>query len=310
MSRRVPLDVPFGFRSHETDGQRVGPMPGDKANGTSSTKGSASVGRPRLSTRSLAEMAIHLEPRDLDILRTLRLVGVASAIQLERLHFRSGTQLSNARLCRKSLRHLSDLRLIGRLERSVGGQGRGGSGSWLYGLDVAGARLLNHSEGRRPRRPYEPSVVRLRHTLGVTECYVLAREAELQGALELLSFEAEPGCWRSYPSFGGTKTLKPDAFVALGIADRERRWFIEVDRGTTSAASLRSKLGAYLAYFDSGSERARSPIFPRILWLVPNLKRMDVLRGLIRRERDDSQRIHVVALFDEAVEFLSGRRAQ
>jgi hypothetical protein len=218
--------------------------------------------------------------------------------------------MSNARLCRKSLRRLNSLRLVGRLERSVGGQGRGGSSSWLYGLDVAGARLLNHSEGRRPRRPYEPSVAKLRHTLGVTECYVLAREADLDGAVELLAFEAEPNCWRSHPTVNGTKTVKPDAFVALGIADRERRWFIEVDRGTTSAASLRSKLGAYLAYYDSGTEQARSTIFPRALWLVPNLKRAEVLRALISREQEDSQRIHVVALFDEAVEFLSGRRAQ
>ena len=46
---------------------------------------------------------------------------------------------------------------------------------------------------------HEPGLAFVRHTLAVTELYVRLREAERAGTLELLEFEPEPECWRSYP---------------------------------------------------------------------------------------------------------------
>lgn len=310
MSVRIPSAVPFGLPTKSATSQHVAGKRLDKADGALGATASPCRSSGRISARRLTELATILGAKDYAILETLRVVHVASARQLERIHFHAGTALSNARLCRKTLRRLSELRLVCRLERSAGGQGRGGSAAWLYGLDVAGQRLLNHAAGRRPRRPVTPTPAILHHALGVTETYALAREAEREGAIELLAFQAEPVCWRTFIDLAGRRTLKPDAYVSLGIGERERRWFIELDRGTVSAAALRAKVAAYLAYYQAREEQTRSGIFPRVLWLVTNQDRKRALISLIGREKPESQRLHSVALMDEAAGFLAGRRSR
>ena len=90
-----------------------------------------------------------LSPTDWTVIETLDRVDIASAGQLRRLHWPDPNQ---ARTARRRLSQLTELRVISRLDRRVGGV-RAGSDGYVYRLDVAGRRLLGGSPGRRPHTP-------------------------------------------------------------------------------------------------------------------------------------------------------------
>lgn len=220
-------------------------------------------------------LAAHLSDRERAVLGSLRRLRVATSGQLERLHFADVT----ARQARAVLASLVERRLIARLPRRVGGV-RAGSAGYVYVLDVAGQRLGPLVVGRRVQRPWPVGTPFLAHSLAVTELYVRLMEAERHGRAELRlgEFHTEPACWRSFAGPGaGRVTLKPDAEVTLGLGRFEDRWFIEVDRATESRSTLDRKLGCYVRYWQSGQEQARTGIFPKVLWIVPDAARVDVL---------------------------------
>jgi hypothetical protein len=219
-------------------------------------------------------LAAHLSDRERAVLGSLRRLRVATSGQLERLHFADVT----ARQARAVLASLVERRLIARLPRVVGGV-RAGSAGYVYVLDVAGQRI-GPAGGRRVQRPWPVGTPFLAHSLAVSELYVRLMEVERHGraGLRLGEFLTEPACWRSFAAPGaGRVTLKPDAEVTLGLGRFEDRWFIEVDRATESRSTLDRKLGCYVRYWQSGQEQARSGIFPRVLWIVPDSARVDVL---------------------------------
>ena len=99
--------------------------------------------------------------------------------------------------------------------------------------------------------------------LAVSELYVGLVEAHRSGAAELLAFAAEPACWRSFAGQGGeVVTLKPDAFVQLGIGDIERSLFVEVDLSTESQPVIQRKCRVYAAYWRTGLEAQHRGVFP------------------------------------------------
>jgi len=95
--------------------------------------------RSRISAGQVVYVMDRLGDRDQAIISTLGRVRVASARQLERIHFTDSTPLSNARSCRATLARLTRWRVLARLERRVGGV-RSGSAGYVYSLDVAEAR--------------------------------------------------------------------------------------------------------------------------------------------------------------------------
>jgi hypothetical protein len=219
-------------------------------------------------------LAAHLSDRELAVLASLRLLRVATSAQLERLHFAEVT----TRQARMVMASLVERRLIALLPRRVGGV-RAGSAGYVYVLDVVGQHLSPVS-GRRVQRPWPVGTPFLAHSLAVSELYVRLMEAERQdrGELRLGEFRTEPACWRSFAAPGaGRMTLKPDAEVTLRLGRFEDRWFIEVDRATESRSTLDRKLGCYLRYWQCGQEQARLGIFPKVLWIVPDSARADVL---------------------------------
>lgn len=309
MNTHIHFGVPFGSANEGASSQRVEATRALKDHGTPGAPSFANDTWTRLSGRRLTELARSLTATEWAILESVRLVRVATAQQLERLHFKGPSALSNARRSRRTLRRLVSLKLLARVDRSVGGGGRGGSGAWTYGIDAGGQRLLNHSAGRRPRRPNTPTRPFLEHALGTTECYVQAVEAATRGDLELLAFEGEPACWRAFESASGMTTVRPDGFVALGLGSRERRFFIEVDRSTVSAAAIARKLALYRAFYRSGVEQARAGFFPRVLWLTTGDLRRSMIQRLVASEPQDSRRLHLAALLRDSAKFMSGRRA-
>lgn len=262
--------------------------------------------RTRVTMNQLVELGFQLGERDQAIIATLDRVRLATARQLERLHFTDGTPVSNARQTRRALERLVGLRVLTRLERRVGGV-RAGSSGFVYALDVAGQRLVRSPEAGRYRSPWTPGAVFVTHVLQVSDLYVQLVEAERRGDLELLEFDAEPRCWRAFAGPGGGRlTLKPDAYLRVGVGSYEHAWFVEVDRATESPHTLERKLNLYRRYWGSGREQARHNLFPLILFLVPHLSRQGVALELCRRQPAESRTLFRVALYEQALPILRG----
>jgi len=126
--------------------------------------------RTRVTEAYLAGLAHELTPRELTLIQDLDRLRLASVKQLERLHFTAESPRANARQARRTLARLTDLRVLVRLERRVGGVRAGSRGS-VYTLDVAGQRLASAcgpAGGIRIRRPWTPGGAFIAHQLAVS----------------------------------------------------------------------------------------------------------------------------------------------
>lgn len=156
-----------------------------------------------------------LGDRDVEILRSLGGLRLMTAGQIQRLHFAAGSPLTQARKARRVLERLFRLGLVGRLDRRIGGT-RAGSAGYIYRLSARGLRLLDAAgeRGGRRRNYREPSIRFQDHVLELSELCVQLHEATSASDLEVVRFDAEPACWRSYADAGGGVIwLRPDAFV-------------------------------------------------------------------------------------------------
>ncbi|MDA8040763.1 MAG: replication-relaxation family protein [Actinomycetota bacterium] len=239
-----------------------------------------------------------LAERDWQVISTLAKVRLASSDQLEALHFAGVSR----RRAQQRLAVLVERRVLARLPRVIGGV-RAGSRGHVYALDVAGQRLADLDRGRRPRPPKPVGRRYIDHVLAVTAAYVRLVLAERAGSVRILQFIGEPGAWRTFFGPGGGRlTVNPDAYVVLLVNSDEDFWFLEVDLGTEFAPTLTRKCNLYRSYWQSGTEEARTGVFPRVLWLVPNERRAEVLRQVIRRQPGEAAELFDVALSDAVVE--------
>jgi hypothetical protein len=254
-----------------------------------------------MSTSVTAQQLLHLRPdltdRDWQIISMLARVRVATSAQLEILHFSDVSR----RRAQQRLAMLTERRVLARLPRIIGGV-RAGSRGHVYALDAAGQRLADLGHGRRPGRPRPVGTAYLDHTLAVAEAYVRVVLADRSGELRLLRFAGEPDAWRSFHGAGGARvTLAPDAYLVTSVDGFEDHWFLEVDLGTESAATLSRKLAVYRGYWQSGTEQAAREVFPKVLWLVPDESRAGVLAKVISRQPSEARSLFAVALFEQAV---------
>lgn len=265
------------------------------------------VGRTRL-----LRLADELDERErviVEVVAKLQLMSHAQlASLLDPLHPHASAA-STARAIRRTLAQLTELGVLARLERRVGGV-RAGSAGYVYYLGPVGQRLVAYWEGRglvRGRFRPEPGGRYFRHRLAVSELYVQLKLADRDGELDLLTFDAEPDCWRRYlDGFGGSVLLKPDAYVAVGVGAYEERCFIEVDLGTESRAVIASKVRAYLDYFHVGIEQADHGVFPRVLLLTSNEARRSALVDVVSGLPADHWQLFTVATLDRALEVMTG----
>lgn len=298
--------------SHRSSG-RVDDAPTfDLFRTTSDTNNGADGGSPpltsqrwRTGSRQLAKIATDIRPREWDVLRSLEKLHFLTTRQIERLHLSPDhyTPLSAIRTARYSLTRLYDLGLVERLQRRVGGV-RAGSASFVYRLSPLGARLLHHSTRRRS---HEPSLTHLAHVLSVGELVVRLHEAARADHLELLEVQAEPDCWRPIVApHGGRVLLKPDLRVTLGVGEHELHWFVEVDRGSEHRPVLLRKCIVYVQAWRGGREAASAGVFPRVLWVVPDQPRAEVLEGVSTAVSGAPSGLFVVATDADAIEALAG----
>ena len=130
-------------------------------------------------------------------------------------------------------------------------------------------------------------------------------EQERGGGPVLTTFVGEPACWRSFWGPGGRAWLKPDALVALRLGAYEDRWFIEVDRASESLPTISRKCDGYRRYWQSGTEQARTGVFPRVLWIVPDARRAEAVAEVCSRQPAEAWQLFAVAVQGEAVSRLA-----
>jgi hypothetical protein len=257
--------------------------------------------RAYVSARGLTELGERLSERDLAIVAQVAALRLMSARQIQALHFPVGEHQNAGAATRARQRVVARLlreRLLTALERRVGGI-RAGSAGLIVALGPVGKRLLS-GDGRQ--RPYEPSHRFVDHTLAVAQLVTDLSIAAQIGQLDLLSWQAEPDCWRTFLGFGGERrVLRPDAFVVLGAGDYELRWFVEVDRSSESLPVIRRKCRLYADYYQAGDEQAAAGgVFPRVCWVAPDSARAERLRASIAADRALPERLFVVTTSDAA----------
>lgn len=264
------------------------------------------VSRARLV--AIAEAMSDIERGIVRAVDRLRLVSHGQVARLAPSGF-DASPVSAARNVRRMLLRLTELGALARLERRIGGV-RAGSAGHVYYLGPVGQRLIAYWNGDglvRGRMRPEPGAAFVRHRLATSELYVAAREREQAGELDLLAFDVEPDCWRqSLTGLGGPTTLKPDAFLRIGIGAYEDRWFAEVDLGTESRPVLARKLRAYLDYFHTGAEQAASGTFPRVLWLTATDERKATIVDLCAALPEEYWPIFAVNLLNRAMDVIAG----
>jgi hypothetical protein len=260
----------------------------------------------RVSAAGLVQLTAGLSERDRQLVETVGQLRLVGGQQLERLFFREGQRAaSRARAARRHLAALTTQDVLLRLERRIGGV-RAGSGGYVYGLGPIGKRLVAYWHGDgfvRVRSPHEPGLRFVRHTLTVAEQYVRLEEAARAGGIELLAFDAEPACWRP---LAGRQTLKPDAFVRLGVGEYEHRSFLEVDCGSEGRGALSTKCRRYVRYWQGGKEQAQSGVFPRVVWITTTRERERVLTEICSGVSPAGTPLFAVGTSEHTVALCSG----
>jgi Replication-relaxation len=264
-----------------------------------------------LTAERLERLDGELTEQDRQLIGLLAVAHLASGGQLKRV-CRAGRSIgdtaSHDRQTRRRLARLVEFGVLSRLARRIGGV-RAGSSGFVYTLAPAGQRLSARWRGgaaARGRRPHEPGARFVDHRLAVTELYVALLEAHEGGGVDLLDFQAEPDSWRPFAgAWGRVELLKPDAFARLTTTSGELLWFIEVDRGTVSSATIRRQLSSYLAYWRGGYRD--DDVMPRVLWLVPHRRRAAAVQSLIAASGAPDGLL-VVGLLDDAISWLTEAR--
>ncbi|MEN4475709.1 replication-relaxation family protein [Mycolicibacterium cosmeticum] len=230
--------------------------------------GTTTAARPRrTSAADITAIAERLSDRDWAILRSVADHQFLTGAHISAMHFHDHTAQSGPRIARRTMARLRSLRVLGALERSVGGIHAGSSGL-VHFVDVVGDQLLRGRSGRTSRRSREPSARFLAHRLAIADTRIDLLRAQRFGDLDVIACSVEPASWRRYTGPGGAPiTLKPDLYVETAAADDlVYAWFLEVDLGTESLPTLLRKCRAYDAYRRSGIEQAQGGGFPLVVW--------------------------------------------
>jgi hypothetical protein len=218
------------------------------------------------------------------------------------------TPLSGARVCRRVLRRLAELRVLVHLERRIGGV-RAGSASYVWQIGPVGDRLLRERAEQPRRRQREPGLLFLDHCLAVADAHMSLVRAHRAGDLELIEVQTEPDCWRVFTGLGGARlTLQPDlSIVTADPADQAyvNCWSVEIDRGTEPLPRLLAKCGRYEACRQSGAEHEDEG-FPVVVWVMPDQRRAERLAAEIQRDRSLDLQLYRITTAESVVQVIRG----
>lgn len=260
----------------------------------------------RTGRRELTELRARLVGRDLAIVGMVADLRLMSGRQLEAIFFSSefhDSYDSASRAARRVLARLVEERVLVRLNRQIGGI-RAGSRAFVYGLGPVGHRLLERTTSRPRYR--EPSALFVDHTLAIAQIVVSVINAARQGRCELISWQGEPRCWRTFSSAGGRIMLRPDLYLALGVDEYEHRFFIEVDRDTEHLPSIFRKANLYDRYYRSGREQSKSGLFPTVLFVASDAKRGQAIERGLQAMKKLPPKLFATTCDDDVLEELLG----
>lgn len=268
-----------------------------------------------MTTRNVADLLLRLSERDLAVLESIHDHRLLTTALIRRLHFRHGqhqrhtTQTAASGATMRVLLRLEAHGLVVRLTRRIGGV-RAGSSGIVWQLGATGERLLRTLHGESNRRRYlEPSRAFVAHTLAAAELAVWLRELGRR-ALDLVTLETEPACWRSFVAPHGARAwLKPDLFAITANGDYEDHWFIEADRATEHPGVVTRKALVYQRYAATGVHQAEHGLFPAVLWVVPDDRRKQALEAALPRERPPEPRLFRVTTFDHFAACITAQDA-
>jgi hypothetical protein len=263
----------------------------------------------RLSEAQLLPLSRGLSDRRWALLRAVAAMRLVTGGQLRR-HFYAGLP-SGSRLARLDLAYLFEQRILHRLERRIGGR-RAGSESYVYALGSVGRRLLELEKGQGlpgGRSRYEPTVGFVTHALAVSEVWVglhdYLRDSWTGRHDVEIDFQVERAAWRTYLDvLGARTTLKPDAELCITRQGYVEHSWIEVDLATERRHTLHGKLAAYVAYFHTGHEQARTGMFPLTVWLTTTSARVAVIDEVIAGFAPDDRRLFRVGHLSAASPLL------
>lgn len=262
------------------------------------------MSRPRISLGRLTEIRANLCERDFEILESVATDRFLTSHQIRRMHFTGHTSTDAAvRATNRALARLSRIGLLEHLSRRVGGV-RAGSGSHVWNLTEAGARLLRttgHFDELPERfRAHEPGATFLEHTLAVAEVCLRLSEAAGNGDFTILELQREPDCWRPYSGrHGGVVNLRPDLALVTASAEYEDHWFLEIDRDTEPPSRVIRTCRSYEFYRQTGAEQKRVGVDPAVVWITPDAKRATALRRRIAKDKGLSQGLYAVVSPDD-----------
>jgi hypothetical protein len=147
----------------------------------------------------------------------------------------------------------------------------------------------------------------VRHALAVAELHTRLIEGDRERRYELLELSGEPSCWRQLDGLAAQRPwLKPDSYVRLGVGAYEDSYFLEVDRGTEGSQAIERQLAAYAAYHLSGQEQTERGVFPRVLWLALDKRRVEAIAEVVAGLSGSERGLFQVAPFGQAVGVISG----
>ncbi len=295
-------------------GPTAGPMTRTSRDGNRWTEAASRDNSPAKDSRSsrshyvtadrLYETGEQMSDSDWQVLAFVSGVRLATGKQLVRQFWPGDDRGKEGRAGRKALKRLRDWRVLDALPQRIGRR-RPGSDSLVYGVGLAGVKLLVR-RGYTGRRPDAPGSMYVAHMLALTEVVISLHERDRAGILEVLQIQSEPQCWRAFlGSMGARRTLKPDLFFRLGADAYVDHWFLEVDLGTESSTTILSKAMAYVAYRASGAEQAEYAVFPRVLFTVPDDHRGEQIEAALDRLRPDDRQLFEVCRSDQLTDYLA-----
>lgn len=251
----------------------------------------------RVTTHQLERLSSELTGTDRALIALLAKLHLATGNQLTRAVWPAASP-ATARSARRSLKRLVEWRVLARLDRRVGGLGRGSS-SYTYALDVAGQRLLR-LEGS-PRRPHLPGPPMWRHALMVTEVYVRVLESLAGTDRRLVEWEGEPTSWRDFSGpYGDLVRLKPDGFLRIDGPKFADYYWLEADTGTQSRSVLRAKLHAYRRHASSGLEQlGHDGVYPQIVFVTRTPARQSVIVDIFGELPTEAWRLFAVGQLED-----------
>lgn len=322
MSAQLPLPADHPTASNQVLASTQ--VSGEKgATGAANTGGSSTTGvhaGPRITQRRLNEIRSGLSERDLAILNSVSRYRFLTASHLQALHFTGHASVASAaRTCRRVLSRLRHQRVLGVLDRRIGGI-RAGSEGLVYYVDTAGDRIQRGTDASRARKRFdEPSARFLDHTLAIADMAKAIFETAVDHGVEVVKLDPEHTATRSYAdNYGVAQVLRPDLYVELAVTvgdDEVSAFFIEVDLGHESLPTLLGKCTAYEDYHRTGIEQQQYGGFPQVIWAMDAYRATTALRrrtalgdSLDRNSRPASGLYRIHPLQDTAIALVQGLR--